>query len=165
MKQKELVINYLEYENISQLPDDEQILINKAIEATGTAYAPYSQFKVGTAIELSSGKIVVGSNQENSVYPLCLCAERVAIFTAKSSHPDETIEKIAITAFSENFNIEKPVFPCGSCRQVMIETLDRQNGKCFKIILHAPNSKIIVFNSINDLLPMSFDGDWLQTKK
>ncbi|MDR2084796.1 MAG: cytidine deaminase [Bacteroidales bacterium] len=162
MIHKELTTKYIEYDNINQLPEDEQLLVKKAIEALDTSYAPYSQFKVGAAIKLSSGNIIIGSNQENSVSPLCLCAERVAIFTTKVAYPDDIIEKIAITAFTDNFEIEEPVAPCGSCRQVMVETVNRQNGKEFKIILHSSNGKIMAFNSINDMLPFSFNEGRLQ---
>lgn len=162
MKQKQLTINYTEYSDISQLPEDEQLLIKKSIEALGTSYSPYSQFKVGAAIKLASGNIVIGSNQENSVSPVCLCAERVAIFNAKVTYPNDIIEKIAITASSDNFEIESPVTPCGSCRQVMVETVNRQEGRAFKIILHSPNNKILVFDSIDDILPFNFNEKRLQ---
>lgn len=162
MKQKQLTINYTEYSDISQLPEDEQLLIKKSIEALVTSYSPYSQFKVGAAIKLASGNIVIGSNQENSVSPVCLCAERVAIFNAKVTYPNDIIEKIAITASSDNFEIESPVTPCGSCRQVMVETVNRQEGRAFKIILHSPNNKILVFDSIDDILPFNFNEKRLQ---
>ena len=164
MLQKELQIKYLEFDSKNELAEEDKQLIDKAVEALQTSYAPYSQFKVGAAIKLSSGKIIIGSNQENSASPLCLCAERVAIFAAKVAYPDEVIEKIAITAFSENFDIEEPVVPCGSCRQTMVETVNRQNGKPFEIILHSPNDKVIIFQSINDLLPLSFDEERLKNE-
>ncbi|MDL2227795.1 cytidine deaminase [Odoribacter sp. OttesenSCG-928-L07] len=162
MKQKQLTINYTEYTDLNQLPDDEQQLIIKAVEALNTSYSPYSQFKVGAAIQLASGNIVIGSNQENSVSPVCICAERVAIFNAKVTYPDDIIEKIAITASTQNFEIENPVTPCGSCRQVMVEAVNRQKGKEFKIILHSPNNRILVFNSVNDMLPFNFNEKRLQ---
>ncbi|MEJ0033109.1 MAG: hypothetical protein WDO15_23470 [Bacteroidota bacterium] len=63
-----------------------------------TSYAPYSKFNVGAALMLEDGTIVTGSNQENASYPLCMCAERVALYTAATVHPNKKITKLAVVA-------------------------------------------------------------------
>src|SRR6187549_2243408 len=90
------------FESIEELPQMEQNLMQKAIEVRKKAYAPYSKFRVGAAILLENGEIVIGSNQENAAYPSGLCAERVAIFHAGAVYPDVRILKIVITAASDD---------------------------------------------------------------
>ena len=104
-----------------ELPANIQNLMNQAIEIRKNAYAPYSKFRVGVAIILDNGKIILGSNQENAAYPSGLCAERVAAFHASSQFPDAKFITIAITANSKEFNINAPIYPCGACRQVLAE--------------------------------------------
>lgn len=79
---KEITINTTisVFNGIPDLPLEIRSLMNQAIETRKNAYAPYSRFRVGAAILLDNGKIVLGSNQENAAYPSGLCAERVAIF-------------------------------------------------------------------------------------
>ncbi|WP_435004793.1 cytidine deaminase, partial [Staphylococcus equorum] len=81
------------------------------------AYAPYSKFRVGVALALDNGEIILGTNQENAAYPSGLCAERVALYQAASNFPESKILKIVITATPEATGIASPVTPCGSCRQ------------------------------------------------
>ena len=69
-----------EYDRYDLLPENDRQLIDKAIEASQSAYAPYSHFHVGAAVMLNNGEIVMGNNQENAAYPSGLCAERVAFF-------------------------------------------------------------------------------------
>ena len=80
MTNKELKIAYTEYTATDQLEQVEQELVEAAIEATKTSYAPYSNFNVGAAVRLEDGQIVKGSNQENAAYPSGICAERTAMF-------------------------------------------------------------------------------------
>ena len=156
MKTKKLEINYKEYSSLIELEEDEQKLINEAIKSTLDSYAPYSQFHVGAAVELESGTIVPGHNIENSVYPVCICAERVALFSSSALYPKEKVIKIAITVKPENFELNSPASPCGSCRQVMIEYESKQQSS-IKIILYKSSSYILTFDSARDLLPLSFD--------
>ncbi|MCB0756487.1 MAG: cytidine deaminase, partial [Flavobacteriales bacterium] len=81
----------------SELSDADEQLLKSAEDASKNAYAPYSQFYVGAALRLENGTIVLGTNQENVAYPSGLCAERVAIFSASTNHPNERIETMAIT--------------------------------------------------------------------
>ncbi|MBO7488033.1 MAG: cytidine deaminase, partial [Bacteroidales bacterium] len=74
MQNKQLNISYQVYQSKDELPAEWKSLLQKAIDATGRAYAPYSNFKVGAAILLDNGEVVCGSNQENAAYPSGLCA-------------------------------------------------------------------------------------------
>ncbi len=90
-------------------------LITAAKNAREKAYVPYSKFKVGAAVKTKGGKIFDGCNIENAAYSLCNCAERTALFKAYSEGETE-FEAIAVAA-----DTERPVPPCGACRQVMSE--------------------------------------------
>ena len=120
---KEITINTTisVFNGIPDLPLEIQSLMNQAIETRKNAYAPYSRFRVGAAILLDNGKIVLGSNQENAAYPSGLCAERVAIFQAGAIYPNAKIVKLAITAASDTNPTLSPIPPCGACRQSIAE--------------------------------------------
>jgi len=137
-----------------ELSDQEQCIVNKAVEISKNAYAPYSNYKVGVAAILNSGKIITGSNQENASYPLGLCAERVALFYIQSSFPNDFVKKIAITALSNNVQVDSPVFPCGACRQVLLEH-ELIHNNSIEYIFAGKNKLIRVF-STKDLMPLFF---------
>ena len=139
----------------SHTASEDQKLIHAANQATGSAYAPYSGFKVGAAVLLDDGQIITGTNQENAAYPSGLCAERVALFTAASHYPEKTILKIAVAAKNKSGN-STAVTPCGSCRQVMLEYEGKQN-QAIKILLMGPDETIALFDSANALLPLGFN--------
>ncbi|MDR2906707.1 MAG: cytidine deaminase, partial [Bacteroidales bacterium] len=113
----------------------------------------YSEFHVGAAVLVENGDIVTGNNQENMAYPSGLCAERVAIFSASALHPKQKFKAIAITAFSKLVATNKPLSPCGACRQAIIEyeIRDEQPIRC---ILRGSSGPIFVFHSMADLLPL-----------
>src|SRR6188508_1372094 len=121
MKNVEIVCRLTEFETSNQLNAEDQKLLGKARETVQNAYAPYSNFYVGAAVLLDNGVTVIGNNQENASYPLGLCAERVAIFAASAQYPGIAIKSIAITARSNQFVIDKPIAPCGACRQAIAE--------------------------------------------
>lgn len=148
-------IEYNFYDNWSSLGEDDQTLVKKAYEICQDAYAPYSNFKVGAAVKLSNGQIILGSNQENMAYPSGLCAERTALFYAGANFPKDTVETICIVAKGDLLPKEQLLSPCGACRQVMLETEMRQT-KLYRVILVSQNNKTIVFNSAKDLLPFAF---------
>ncbi len=152
--EQHLTITYHTYGNIDALPLNWQTLAQATIEAGNMAYAPYSGFKVGAAVLLSNGIIVKGNNQENAAYPSGLCAERVALFSANANYPDAHVEAIAICVVKNNQITPLPVSPCGSCRQVMLET-EYRYGTPIKIILLGAN-QINVLQSAHDLLPLCF---------
>ena len=138
----------------SDLQEMDQELLAKAKVVATQAYAPYSHFRVGSALRLKNGSIVTGSNQENAAYPSGLCAERVAMFAAGATFPNEAFSTIAIYAKADKFELESAVTPCGACRQVMSEYEDL-SGQKLKIIM-ANDREIIVVNGIDTLLPLRF---------
>lgn len=160
MKNIKIEINLKEFDAVSELPVSIQKLMNKAHEAREKAYAPYSLFKVGAALQLKSGEIVTGNNQENAAYPSGLCAERVAIFHAGSQHPDATFVSMAITAKSLNHVLSSPIAPCGACRQVLAEYEVKQDA-FIEIYFMGETGKIIKASSVKDLLPLIFDAAFL----
>lgn len=122
-----------------------QDLIEKAINIRANAYVPYSKFKVGAALATKSGKVYTGCNIENAAYPVSCCAERVAIFKAISEGETDFLE-MAVAA-----DTERPVPPCGSCRQVMSEFFKPD----MEIHLTNLNKEIKTF-TMESLLPFSF---------
>ena len=84
---KQLTINYSMYE-LSELTPEDRELVDKAMQMTEASYAPYSNFHVGAALRLENGVIVGGCNQENAIYPVGLCAERVAVFSSQAQYPN-----------------------------------------------------------------------------
>lgn len=90
-----------------------ETLITKATEARERAYAPYSHYRVGAAVQTADGRFFTGGNVENAVYPLTLCAERVAITKAISEGAQQIVALAVVTSNAGS--------PCGSCRQVMRE--------------------------------------------
>ena len=82
MKDIEMKIN-IELAQLDELAADDQELVRMAMKATDNSYAKYSHFRVGAAVLLADGSVVIGANQENAVFPLGLCAERTAIFAAQ----------------------------------------------------------------------------------
>ncbi len=151
------------YSSIEELNELQQQLVRTSMEHTKFSYSPYSHFAVGASILLENGTILGGSNQENASYPLCLCAERTALAAAASIHPNTAVQAIAVTAFMENEFIESPASPCGACRQVISEYSYRFQ-RDIEIILYS-RSQILIFSSIDELLPLSFNFDSLPEKK
>lgn len=90
-------------------------LINIAVKACENAYAPYSGFCVGAAVECADGSVYTGCNIENSSYGCTNCAERTAVFKAVSEGK-RSFRRIAVYADSEDYCL-----PCGTCRQVLYE--------------------------------------------
>lgn len=145
-------IRECQFEELSQA---EQHLIEQAIEATNRSYAPYSKFSVGACLLLNNGVEVIGCNQENAAYPVGLCAERSAIFAAGAQYPDVPVRMIAIAARTPEGELQdEPVSPCGSCRQVLIETETRFSQEV-RILLYGRN-RIYVIDGIKQLMPLSF---------
>jgi cytidine deaminase len=161
MKLLNLNISFEQYAGINELAENDKELCENAERALATSYSPYSKFRVGTAIRLSSGKIVLGSNQENLAYPSGLCAERVALFAIGSDQPDAVIESMAITAQTDNFEITKPVTSCGGCLQVMAE-FERKQSTPIAVIFYCLNGEVLKVPSVKSLLPFSFVEDRLE---
>ncbi len=159
MKDHQLQINYHEYFSVDELSEKNQQLVREAQAAMENAYAVYSQFKVGAAVFLENGKIITGSNQENAAFPSGLCAERVALFYANAQYPDVPVKTLVIIAGQNNVITLEPATPCGSCRQVMLETEYR--FKTPITVIMVGKDKILSFSSVKDLLPLSFDQELL----
>lgn len=160
MKKIEIHTSAAIFDSVSELSSVEQNLMKNAIEARKKAYAPYSKFKVGAALLLDNGKIISGNNQESAAYPSGMCAERVAIWKAGSEFPNMKVKKIAITAASSENTVNKPVGPCGACRQTLSEYEINQKEP-IEIIFMGEIGQIIKTESLLSLLPFSFDSSYL----
>ena len=158
METKEIRIYVREYNFVEELAENDRSLLLAAREVASNAYAPYSGFKVGAAVMLENGQIIVGSNQENVAYPSGLCAERVALFNAGSQYPGVAATSIAITAVNKDGKVPSIASPCGACRQVMQETEIRAKQK-LRIILDG--NPITVLEGVDSLLPFSFKQEYL----
>jgi cytidine deaminase len=146
------------YDTLEDLDSESKYLVHKAKEATENAYAPYSKFHVGAALILEDGTVITGANQENASYPLCMCAERVALYAAASLHPGKKISKLAVAAHKKNHKELAPGTCCGACRQVMVEFEIRQK-KSFEVIMLGMDQKWIRSTSAAALMPFNFTLD------
>lgn len=153
--QKEYSFKFQLYPNWESLQTVDKSLVNKAFEAMEKAYAPYSKFKVGAALLLEDGQIIQGNNQENIAYPSGLCAERVALFHAGAQFPGIAVDLICIVAKGDLMPISQLLSPCGACRQVMLESENRQN-KPIRIILVNQDNRTMCIDSVQNLLPFGF---------
>ncbi|APZ46564.1 cytidine deaminase [Polaribacter reichenbachii] len=160
MKKIEIATTATLYNDVSELSSEDKMLMNKAIEARHKAYAPYSKFNVGAALLLENNEIILGNNQENAAYPSGMCAERVAIWKAGSDFPGVKILKLAITASSSITKVDKPVGPCGACRQSLSEYEIKQK-QSFPILFMGEVGEIVKTESLLSLLPFSFDSSYL----
>lgn len=160
MKEISITSSFIVFDSLNELSKDIQDLMNQAVEIRKKAYAPYSQFRVGAALLLDNGKIVLGSNQENAAYPSGLCAERVAIFHAGSIYPEAKILKLAITAASDTNQTKAPIPPCGSCRQSIAEYEIKQETP-IEIYFMGEIGEVYKSASLKNLLPFMFDKKFL----
>lgn len=145
----------------SELSESDAELLSKAEEAAENAYAPYSQFNVGSALRLENGELVIGTNQENVAYPSGLCAERVALFSASTNFPNEPVEALAVTARSKKLVHNDPLSPCGACRQVISEYQHKQKSP-IRLIMGGQGDSVWIFEDASSLLPFGFEADYLK---
>ena len=124
--EKQFCFNYEHYAALAELSDADRELVREAERATANANAPYSKFRVGAAARLRSGKILYGSNFESEVYPAGLCAERT----------------------------ERECYPCGQCRQVMVD-VERRQGAPMRVVMSGGGTATAV-DSAALLLPFTF---------
>ncbi len=139
---------------MDELASEDKVLVETAMQATDNSYSPYSKFRVGAAVRLAGGKVVMGANQENAAFSVTICAERSAIFAAQANYPDKAIVSIAIAARNEDGFTQEPVSPCGSCRQAMVE-IEQRYSQPLHILLYGKKG-IYVMDSISNLMPLSF---------
>ena len=122
-------------------------LIKKAEEARKLSYSPYSHFAVGAAVLTKDGKVFLGANVENSSYPLCMCAERNALYNAMmNGYQKEDLVALALIA-----DTDEPCSPCGACRQVISELFP----ELAPIYMASLNGKVKETNA-KELLPFAF---------
>lgn len=160
MKTQQIQIQIQVFENENELQAKDLALLQAARQASQTAYAPYSNFFVGAAIQLKNGKVIMGSNQENAAYPSGLCAERTAIFAASVKYPNEEIESIAIAARPSQSQEFIAISPCGACRQVLSEYENKQK-KPIRMLMEGQEKRIYIISAIEDLLPLKFSEESL----
>ncbi|GHT70383.1 cytidine deaminase [Bacteroidia bacterium] len=150
-----ITISIEQHHSLADCVPADAALIRHAMDASNNAYVPYSHFKVGAAALLANGEVITGCNQENAAYPSGLCAERVALFAAGARFPDVAVKALAIVAQDETRFTPQPAYPCGACRQVMLE-VERRGGSPLKVIM-AGAEKIEIVQRSKDLLPLQFD--------
>jgi cytidine deaminase len=155
MKESSIQILFQTYPDSTMLNRDDADLLEAARKATGDAYAPYSNFRVGAAVRLINGKILSGSNQENASFPVGICAERVVLSAASATYPGVAIVSMAVTYVNETDDANKPISPCGICRQTLAEYQLRFNQP-ISMILGGKTGEIYIINRATDLLPFAF---------
>jgi cytidine deaminase len=154
---KNISFSCTEYEDAGELDSSDLELLKSARKVAVNAYAPYSLFRVGAALRLSSGRIILGTNVENAAFPSGICAERTAISHASSNYPDDKPVAMAIAAIDNSGDLtEDIVSPCGNCRQVIAEE-EMRNGNTIRIIMSSKN-KIRIVDKGGDLLPLQFSN-------
>ena len=125
-------------------------LVETAIQARELSYSPYSKFKVGAALLCKDGKVFKGANIENSSYPLCMCAERNALYHAlMNGYTKNDFVALAIVA-----DTPEACTPCGACRQVISELFPKDG-----VIVLANLKGAYQETNIEELLPFAFSGD------
>lgn len=157
MREKRLETIIQVFDSLEEAPAPDRELLQKARESLESAFAPYSGFRVGAAVRLENDRIVTGSNQENAAYPMCLCAERVALAAAAAEYPGVPVRTIAVTVRSGRRLIDSPASPCGACRQVICETEDRYEYP-IAILLQGETGPVYKMKTGRDLLPLAFTG-------
>ena len=148
--EKTLAITYHHFDSLESLPKADKELIEAARKATEKAFAPYSDFRVGAAALLRSGEVVSAANCESEVYPSGMCAERVLLYNLQINHADDPIVAFAIASVPA----ERECYPCGSCRQTLLDAQKRQHSP-IRIIMSSADSATVV-DSAEELLPFSF---------
>ena len=132
---------------------DKNKLIQKAQEARKLSYSPYSNFAVGAALLCKDGTVYLGSNIENSSYPLCMCAERNALYNAKL----HGVKKEDMIALALSADTDEPCSPCGACRQVISELFPK-NAPIYMTNLKGQVKE----STIEELLPFAFSSEDLK---
>jgi cytidine deaminase len=162
MKMTSLNIPVQIFPDLKSLEAADALLLKAAYEATGDAYAPYSEFRVGVALRLVNGKILTGSNQENASFPAGICAERVALSAASATFPGIAVGSLALTYINKSGNSDRPISPCGICRQTLSE-YEQRFSQSIRLILGGISGEIYIINRATDLLPLAFSSQELRT--
>lgn len=154
MRSREIKIELKEFDSIEELSSQDRELILAARDTADKAYSPYSKFSVGAAVLLENDELILGNNQENADFTDGLCAERVALFYAHAKFPGVAVKTIAVTAKNSKGIVVESAQPCGSCRQVMVETEFRFK-KPIRILLDGKDV-IQSLEGADNLLPLAF---------
>ena len=149
------------YNSIDELNEKDAYLLREARKVTESAYAPYSNFRVGAFAKLVNGETVSGTNQENAAYPAGICAERTLMSTASSLFPGIGIETIAVSYNNTRGESNRPVSPCGICRQSFVEFQQRTKNP-IRIILSGMEGEVYLIENAENLLPLVFGADDLK---
>lgn len=147
---KILEIDFEHYASIEDMDAADRALVREAEEATATANAPHSHFHVGAAVRLRSGRTLHASNFESEVYPAGLCAERSLLFYVEANYANDPIEALAIASNPS----ERECYPCGQCRQVIVDVERRQKSPIRVIMSGAGTASVVA--SAETLLPFTF---------
>lgn len=147
---KSVEIPYFKAASLDELSSDDRTLVVEAQTALKKAYAKYSGFKVGAAIRLRSGLVLHGANSESEVFPSGLCAERSVLYYAEANHANDPIEALAIASEPS----ERECYPCGGCRQVILD-VQRRQGTPIRVIMSGNGTASVVENA-ELLLPFTF---------
>jgi cytidine deaminase len=161
LQQKEFTLSYEEYASDRELSKADAELLRLAREVTAQAYAPYSHFRVGAAARLATGVVITGTNQENASFPAGICAERTLLSVAGAQYPGVAIETLAISYHNENGPSDRPISPCGICRQSLQE-FEQRTGQPVRLILGGQQGEVYIIPRSGSLLPFAFSADELK---
>lgn len=137
---------------------DEAELIAKAREAALKAYAPYSRFSVGCAVESTEGEVVTGANMENACYRLGLCAEQSALTAAQHAFGLAKVARIAVAGGDGSGTAlagEMVCTPCGGCRQAILEAA-QLSGRDLEVVCASGDGGKVERHLISTLIPQGF---------
>lgn len=129
-----------------EISERDRELVDRALDARSNAYAPYSDYPVGAALRTDSGEVYTGVNVENAAFPLSMCAERSAVFSAVTAG-DKNFQAIAVATRNGGS-------PCGSCRQVLSEF-----GLETRVLIADQEGKVLQVTTVGELLPGQFGGN------
>lgn len=156
MKKEKISFEYEIFDSLNELQENNKALVSKANSISKSAYAPYSKFHVGAAVELEDGQVFASSNQENAAYPVGICAERGLLAFVNANYPNIKVKKLAVSTI----NINYPLPPCGMCRQYILEIEKKQNQN-IELLLAGNEGQVLKIDSAKDLLPFCFTEDFL----
>lgn len=151
MESRKIEVSVRHYASLKELATSDQRLVAAAQQACMSAYAPYSNFRVGAAVLLNDGEIMSASNQESEVFPSGMCAERSLLYYVQSHLQGREIVAMALISDPG----VRECTPCGACRQVMVDTQKRQRVP-FRVLMCSATSATVV-DSAEDLLPFTFE--------
>jgi cytidine deaminase len=157
MQKEEVRFDLSTYDSIDELSSEDAFLLREAQAVTRFAYAPYSHFQVGAFARLDNGKTISGTNQENASFPAGICAERTLLSAAAVFYPGVAIQTIAISYDNLDGTSDRPISPCGICRQSLVEFQER-TSKPIRIVMGGLQGKVQLIEDASYLLPLGFNA-------